>query len=186
MFPDGGMCTTIPWAGCYCWVFLLQGSPGCYGMQRETHQGAEEGHGVPTEWRNWRRVKVSRGQVLWELLLEFPVATQRLDGEMTYDLYGWEWSHLFCVRKTDCTCVCTRVCCVFTAEGFLRCNISPFVIIEATLGPLLHVRKMETDLQRDVTCVRCVGNKKVKQWQYGAAKVALLRPVCRLNGVLIM
>lgn len=56
-------------------------------------------------------------------------------------------------------CVCT--CCVFTAEGFLRCNISPFVIIETTLGPLLHVLMMETGLQADVTSVRCVGNKEV-------------------------
>lgn len=89
-FPHGGMCTTVPRAGCYCWVFLLQRSPGCYGTLRETNKGAEQGHGVPTEWRNPTWVKVSRGQAFGELLLEFPMATLRLCGEVTYKMVGDE------------------------------------------------------------------------------------------------
>lgn len=84
------MCTTVPRAGCYCWVFLLRRYPGCYGTLRETNKGADQGHGVPTEWCNPTWVKVSRGQAFWELLLEFPMATLRLCGEVTYKMVGDE------------------------------------------------------------------------------------------------
>ncbi len=56
------------------------------GRQRETNKGAELGRGVPTEWRNLTWVKVGRGQAFWELLLEFPAATQRFCGEVTHNM----------------------------------------------------------------------------------------------------
>lgn len=73
----------------YCWVFLLQRSQRC--DERQTNKGQDEATAFPSHAVTWRGSRSAGAKLFFrEMLMEFPVATQRLYGEVSYKTVGVE------------------------------------------------------------------------------------------------